>query len=55
MLTLKDLETYLMVKEYMEENDIEIEELLENVNQKKLQITVTCDNGETILLSVICS
>ena len=42
MLTLRDLETYLIVKDYMEENDISIEELLESMNCKKVPITVTC-------------
>ena len=28
MSTLRDLETYLMVKDYMEENNINIEELI---------------------------
>ena len=31
MLTLRDLETYLKVKDYMEENDISIEELIESI------------------------
>ena len=45
MLTLRDLETYLMVKDYMEENDISIEELLESINCKKVPITVMCDGA----------
>ena len=36
MLTLRNLETYLMVKDYMEENGISIEELLESMNCKKV-------------------
>ena len=43
MLTLRDLEKYMMVKEYMEENNVEIEDLLESVNYKKISITVTCE------------
>ena len=43
MLTLRDLETYLMVKDYMEEKDINIEELIESMDCKKVPIAVTCD------------
>ena len=32
MLTLRDLETYLMVKDYMEENDTNMEEILESMS-----------------------
>ena len=43
MLTLRDLEIYLMVKDYIEENDISIEELLESMDCKKVPVTVMCD------------
>ena len=43
MLTLKDLETYIIVKDYMDKNDIGIEELLEKVNCMKIPITVRTD------------
>ena len=32
-----------MVSDYMEENDISIEELLESMNCKKVVVTVMCD------------
>ena len=35
MLTLRDLETYLMVEDFMEENDTNVEELIKSVNCKK--------------------
>ena len=40
------LETYVMVKDYMYENGIQIDELLESMNFRKVCITVRCD-GET--------
>ena len=43
MLTLGDLETYLMVKDFMEENDTNIEELIKSMNCKKVPVTVMCD------------
>ena len=43
MLTLRDLETYLMVRDYMEENNVNIEELIESMDCKKVPISVTCD------------
>ena len=43
MLTLRDLETYLMVKDYMEENNTNMEEILESMSCKKVPIAVTCD------------
>ena len=43
MLTLRDLETYLMVKDYMEENNTNMEEMLESMSCKKVPIAVTCD------------
>ena len=32
MVTLKDLETYLKVKDYIEENNVTIEDLLKSLN-----------------------
>ena len=43
MSTLRDLETYLMVKDYMEENNTNMEEILESMSCKKVSIAVTCD------------
>ena len=43
MLTLRDLETYLKVKDYMEENDISIEELIESLDCKKVPLNVSHD------------
>ena len=43
MVTPRDLETYLVVKGYMEENDTNVEELIESMSCKKVPITVTCD------------
>ena len=43
MLTLRDLETYLKVKDYMEENDISIEELIESLDCKKVPLKVSHD------------
>ena len=40
MLTLRDLETYLMVKDYMEEDNINIEGLLKSMNCKNFPITI---------------
>ena len=58
MLTLRDLETYLMVKDYMEKNDIEIEELLDSINDEKVPLTIKCD-GEmkkfTLYHSQLCT
>ena len=36
MLMLRDLETYLKVKNYIEKNDISIEELIESLDCKKV-------------------
>ena len=47
MSTLRDLETYLMVKDYMEKNGIGIDELLESMNSEKISITVK-SNERTI-------
>ena len=43
MLTLRDLETYPMVKDFMEENDTNVEKLIESMNCKKIPVTITCD------------
>ena len=43
MLTLRDLETYLKVKDCMEENDISIEELIESLDCKKFPLKVSHD------------
>ena len=43
MLTLRDLEAYLKVKDYMEENDISIEELIESLDCKKVPLEVSHD------------
>ena len=45
MLTSRDLETYLMVKDYMEKNGIGIDEPLESMNSEKVSITVKSDEG----------
>ena len=52
MITLRDLETYLMVKDYMEENNINIEKLLKSMSCKKVPITVTCDGVTTKFYSL---
>ena len=43
MLTLKDLETYLKVKDYTEENDISVDELIESMDCKKVPPKVSHD------------
>ena len=43
MVTLKDLETYLKVKDYIEENNVRIEDLLKSLNDELIQVTVDCD------------
>ena len=43
MLKLRDLETYLMVKDFMGENDINIEEPIRSINCKKIPVKITCD------------
>ena len=43
MSTLRDLETYLKVKYYMEENDVSIEELIESLDCKKVPLKVSHD------------
>ena len=43
MLMLRDLETYLKVKDYMEENDISIEELIESLDCKNVSLKVSHD------------
>ena len=40
---LRDLETYLKVKDYMEENDISTEELIESLDCKKVPLKVSHD------------
>ena len=40
MLTLKELEGYIKVKDYIEENNVKIEDLLESINTKCVHITV---------------
>ena len=52
MVTLKDLETYFVVKDYKEENNINIKELLESMNCKKVPITVTCDGVKKKFYSI---
>ena len=42
-LTLRDLETYLKVKDYMEENDVSIEELIESLDWKKVPLKISHD------------
>ena len=43
MLTLRDLETYLKVKDYMEESDISINELIESMDCKRVPLKVSHD------------
>ena len=43
MTMLKDLETYLRVKDYMEENDVTIEDLLRAFDDRIIPVTVNCD------------
>ena len=43
MVTLKDLETYLKVKDYIEESNVTIEDLLKSLNDKLIPVTVDCD------------
>ena len=43
MLTLRDLETYLKVRDYMEENDITIDELIESMDCRKVPLKVSHD------------
>ena len=42
-MTLKDLETYLKIKDYIEEDNVTIEDLLKSLNDKLIQVTVDCD------------
>ena len=43
MVTLKDLEVYLKVRDYIEENNVMIEDLLTSLNDELIQVTVDCD------------
>ena len=43
MLKLRDLETYLMVKDFMEENDTNIQQLIKSMNCEEIPVTITCD------------
>ena len=43
MTTLKDLETYLRVKDYIEENDVTIEDLLRSFSDRIIPVMVNCD------------
>ena len=43
MTMLKDLETYLRVKDYIEENDVTIEDLLRAFDDRITPVTVNCD------------
>ena len=43
MLMLRDLETYLKVKDYMEENDVSIEELTGSLDCRKVSLKVSHD------------
>ena len=43
MLTLRDLETYLKVKDYMEEKDITAEEIIESMDCEKVPLNVSHD------------
>ena len=43
MTTLKDLETYLRVKDYIEENDVTTEDLLRSFDDRIVPVTVNCD------------
>ena len=45
--TLRHLETYLKVKDYMEENDISVEKLIESLDCKKVPLTKVSHDGIT--------
>ena len=40
MVTLKELEAYIKVKDYIEENNLKIEDLLESFNTECVHVTV---------------
>ena len=40
MVTLKELEAYIKLKDYIEENNVKIENLLESFNTKCVHVTV---------------
>ena len=43
MTTLKDFEAYLRVRDYMEGNDLTIEDLLKDFDDRIITITTSCD------------
>ena len=43
MATLKDLETYLRIEDYIEENNVTIEDLLRSFDDRIIPVTVGCD------------
>ena len=43
MTTLKDFEAYLRVRDYMERNDLTIEDLLRDFDDRIITITTSCD------------
>ena len=43
MVTLKDIETYIRLKDYIEDNDVKIEDLFRSFNDKLIQVMVNCD------------
>ena len=53
MLTLRNLETYLKVKDYMEENDISVEELIESMDCKKVPLKVSHDGRTKKFYSLV--
>ena len=43
MTTLKDFEAYLRVRDYMVGNDLTLEDILKDFNDRIITITVSCD------------
>ena len=43
MTTLTDFEAYLRVRDYMEGNDLTIEDLLKDFDDRIITITTSCD------------
>ena len=43
MATLKDLETYHRIKDYIEENNVIIEDLLRSFDDRVIPVTVGCN------------
>ena len=51
-MTLKDLETYIKVKDYIEDNNVTIEDLLRSFDDRFIQVVVNCDGVSKRLYSL---